>query len=72
MLADLSHYSASIMPQAPVEADPDAFFNAPYSSGPFSVTEWAKGDRILLQKNPNYWDAPQALPGRARVPHHPG
>jgi peptide/nickel transport system substrate-binding protein len=59
MLADLSHYSSSITPQAPVEADPDAFFNAPYGSGPFSVVEWAKGDRILLQKNPNYWDAPK-------------
>jgi peptide/nickel transport system substrate-binding protein len=59
MLADLSHYSASITPQAPVEADPEAFFNAPYSSGPFSVVEWAKGERVLLQKNPNYWDAPK-------------
>ncbi|MCD6030739.1 MAG: extracellular solute-binding protein family 5, partial [Thermomicrobiales bacterium] len=45
MLADLSLYGASILPQAAVEADPDAFFNAPYSSGPFAVTEWAKGDR---------------------------
>jgi peptide/nickel transport system substrate-binding protein len=59
MLADLSLFGASIVPQAPVEADPDAFFNAPYSSGPFSVTEWAKGDRILMQKNPNYWEAPK-------------
>jgi peptide/nickel transport system substrate-binding protein len=59
MLADLSLFGASIVPQAPVEADPDAYFNAPYSSGPFYVTEWAKGDRILLQKNPNYWDAPK-------------
>ena len=59
MLADLSLFGASIVPQAPVEADPDAFFNAPYSSGPFYVTEWAKGNRILLQKNPNYWDAPK-------------
>jgi peptide/nickel transport system substrate-binding protein len=49
MLADLSLFGASIVPQAPVEADADAFFNAPFSSGPFSVTEWAKGDRILMQ-----------------------
>ena len=27
------------------------------SSGPFSVKEWTKGDHILLEKNPNYWDA---------------
>ena len=59
MLADLSLFGASIVPQQAVEADADAYFNAPFSSGPFYVTEWAKGDRILLQKNPNYWDAPK-------------
>jgi peptide/nickel transport system substrate-binding protein len=59
MLADLSLFGASIVPQAAVEENADAFFNAPFSSGPFYVTEWAKGDRILLQKNPNYWDAPK-------------
>lgn len=59
MLADLSLFGASIVPRQPVEEDPEAFFNAPFSSGPFSVTEWAKGDRILLQKNPNYWDPPK-------------
>ena len=57
MLADLSLYGASILPQKAVEAGGDAFFNTPYSSGPFSVKEWAKGDHILLEKNPNYWDA---------------
>jgi peptide/nickel transport system substrate-binding protein len=56
ILADLSLYGASILPQKAVEAAGDAFFNAPFSSGPFSVKEWAKGDHILLEKNPNYWD----------------
>jgi peptide/nickel transport system substrate-binding protein len=59
MLADLSLYGASILSQKVVKEGGDAFFNAPYSSGPFSVKEWAKGDHILLEKNPNYWDAPK-------------
>ncbi len=59
MLADLSIYGASIVPKAVVETKGDAFFNAPYGSGPFVVTEWAKGDHISLKKNPNYWDAPK-------------
>ena len=57
MLADLSLYGASIVPKRLVEEQGDAFFNAPSGTGPFFVTEWAKGDRISLQKNPNYWDA---------------
>jgi peptide/nickel transport system substrate-binding protein len=59
MLADLSLYGASIVPKAVVESKGDDFFNAPYGSGPFMVTEWAKGDHISLKKNPNYWDAPK-------------
>jgi len=56
MLADLSLYGASVVPKSVVEAKKDEFFNAPYGTGPFYVTEWAKGDRISLKKNPNYWD----------------
>ncbi len=56
MLADLSLYGASILPKRLVEEQGDAFFNAPVGTGPFYVTEWAKGDRISLLKNPNYWD----------------
>lgn len=26
-------------------------------SGPFMVSEWVKGSKIILKKNPNYWDA---------------
>jgi peptide/nickel transport system substrate-binding protein len=59
MLADLSLYGASILSPKMVKEGGDAFFNAPYGSGPFSVKEWAKGDHILLEKNPNYWDAPK-------------
>lgn len=56
MLADLSLYGASVVPKRVVEAKKEQFFNAPFGTGPFYVTEWAKGDRISLKKNPHYWD----------------
>lgn len=28
----------------------------PVGSGPYVLTEWSKGNRIVLSKNPNYWN----------------
>ena len=31
------------------------FSQAPVGTGPFMLTEWIQGDRIVLDKNPDYW-----------------
>lgn len=49
--------NASVLPKKVVEADPDAFAEKPVGSGAFTVAEWRRGDRIILKKNPTYWDA---------------
>lgn len=36
---------------------PDAL---PVCTGPYEVESWSKGERIVLQENPNYWDASRA------------
>ncbi|MDJ1159144.1 ABC transporter substrate-binding protein [Chelatococcus sp. SYSU_G07232] len=33
----------------------------PVGTGPFTLATWAKGDRIELARNPNYWGRPAAL-----------
>ena len=37
------------------EVGRDDFGQAPVGTGPFMLNEWIQGDRIVLDKNPNYW-----------------
>ena len=30
--------------------------NKPIGTGPFVFKEWSKGNHIVLERNPNYWD----------------
>ena len=30
--------------------------NAPIGTGPFKFVEWKKGDRIVFERNENYWE----------------
>jgi peptide/nickel transport system substrate-binding protein len=57
MLNNLALFSGAILPKALVEKDPAAFFAHPIGSGPFVLKAWNKGDKIVLAKNPLYWQA---------------
>lgn len=49
-------FNAGIVPKAVVEEMGDeAFAQNPVSSGPFRLKEWRPNDRIILERNPNYW-----------------
>lgn len=37
----------------------EAFDRNPVGAGPFTLVEWTRQDRIELEKNPDYWDAPK-------------
>ena len=55
MMANLALFSSAVLPKEHVERDEAAFFAAPDGSGPFVLKRWAKGERIVLGKNPHYW-----------------
>lgn len=57
LLATLAMFSASILPQKAVEAAGEDFGTKPVGAGAFMLEEWKRGDRAILVKNPNYWEA---------------
>jgi peptide/nickel transport system substrate-binding protein len=53
-LATLASGWGAILPQALIAANHD-FNSKPVGTGPFKLKEWVRDNRIVLQKNPNYW-----------------
>lgn len=39
------------------ELGEDGYAEKPVASGAFVVDEWRRGDRVILKKNPNFWEA---------------
>ena len=56
ILATLSFVAGAVLNKASCEADLDACDNAPIASGPFMVKEFTRGVRVVLVRNPYYWD----------------
>ena len=44
---------------APESAETNA--SEPVGTGPFRFSEWRRGDRVILERNPDYWGEPAAL-----------
>jgi len=53
-LYTLVHAGTSILPKAYVESGDN--FAKPVGSGPYTFVEWTSGDRVILEKNENYFD----------------
>ncbi|MFV0359409.1 ABC transporter substrate-binding protein [Tropicimonas sp.] len=57
-LSTMAMPGASIVSKAAMTTmGEEAFAEKPVGSGAFMVDEWRRGDRVILAKNPEYWDA---------------
>ena len=58
-LSTLALPNVSVLSKKGLEsAGEEAFAEKPVaSSGAFTVKEWRRGDRVILEKNPNFWQA---------------
>ena len=57
-LATLAMPGISILSEKAVTAaGEEAYAEKPMASGAFGLVEWRRGDRVILKKNPNFWQA---------------
>jgi peptide/nickel transport system substrate-binding protein len=56
-LSWLAMPSVGITQKKSVAANEAVLNEHPVSSGPFILKDWRKGERLTLEKNPNYWQA---------------
>jgi peptide/nickel transport system substrate-binding protein len=55
-ISTLAMFASSIVPQHAVEAAGGQFGEKPVGSGAFTLKEWKRGDKVVLEKNPSYWE----------------
>jgi peptide/nickel transport system substrate-binding protein len=51
-----SVFAAAIVKKAAFEASPEDFASKPVCAGPFMVESYERGTKVVLAKNPYYWD----------------
>ncbi|MBB2752970.1 UNVERIFIED_ORG: peptide/nickel transport system substrate-binding protein [Rhizobium aethiopicum] len=57
-LSTLALPNASVISKKGMESlGADAYAEKPIASGAFVIDEWRRGDRVILKKNPNFWEA---------------
>ena len=57
-LANIAMFAAGILPEAAVtKMGEEAFAQMPVVSGAYSLQEWKHGDKVVLAKNPYFWNA---------------
>jgi peptide/nickel transport system substrate-binding protein len=62
LLDDVAMFASSIEPKKVVEKIGDkAFSEHPVGSGPFMVTEYVRGQKTVLARNPHYWRTGEPL-----------
>jgi peptide/nickel transport system substrate-binding protein len=56
LLRQVADNWALVPPNYIEEVGEEGFAEHPVGTGPFQFVEWSKGDRIIFEANPNYWE----------------
>jgi 4-phytase/acid phosphatase/peptide/nickel transport system substrate-binding protein len=48
--------NSSVQSPTAVQAKGDDYNRSPVGTGPFVLKSWTAGDRMVVERNPNYWD----------------
>ncbi|MCP4108992.1 MAG: ABC transporter substrate-binding protein [Desulfobacteraceae bacterium] len=56
LLRIIAEFWAMIPPKYHKKVGENGFLNHPVGTGPFKFKEWKKGDRIIFEANPDYWE----------------
>ncbi|MEQ8499796.1 MAG: ABC transporter substrate-binding protein, partial [Sneathiellaceae bacterium] len=63
LMKALSSYESQVLPKHIFDDGQDIAthpaLNHPIGTGPFKFKEWQKGDYIIVERNPDYWDQPK-------------
>ncbi|WP_256760036.1 peptide ABC transporter substrate-binding protein [Cohnella sp. WQ 127256] len=65
----VAHFTYLPVHKASVDGKPEwaADASTMVTNGPFTLTEWAHGDKLVLTKNPNYYDAAKVSFDKATI-----
>lgn len=55
-MSTLAMFASAIVPEHAVEVAGEDFGQNPIGSGPFILKEWKRGNKVVLEKNSNYWE----------------
>jgi peptide/nickel transport system substrate-binding protein len=62
LLADVALFANGVLPDNFGGESQQQFFTHPYGTGPFSVSQWVKGQKLVMVKNNHYWQ-----PGKPKL-----
>ena len=60
-LAKMTYPTSFVVDKENVEAGGPTWIDKPNGTGPFRLAEWKKGERIVLERNANYYQEPAKL-----------
>jgi peptide/nickel transport system substrate-binding protein len=56
LMSSLAMFAASIVPEHAVKEKGETFGESPVGSGAFVLKEWRRGESVVLERNPLYWE----------------